>query len=78
MRRDALRASIGRPVWTGPVVVLLAMVMHLIGEMSATPILSQLGFVLALVGLVLGLGGYSLFRAAFVPILFLLFRNSHA
>ena len=72
-RRDALRASIGQPVWTGPVVLLLATVMHIIGEMSAIFILSQVGFVLALVGLVLGLGGYSLLRTAFIPILFLLF-----
>ena len=42
-------------------------------EMSAIPILSQVGFVVALVGLTLSLGGYSLFRAAIVPILFLLF-----
>ena len=72
-RRDALRASIGRPVWTGPVVLLLATVMHVIGEMSAIFILSQVGFILALVGLVLGLGGYSLLRTAYIPILFLLF-----
>ena len=72
-RRDALRASIGRPVWAGPVMILFAMVMHVIGELSAIFILSQVGFVLALMGLVLGLGGYSLLRTAFIPIIFLLF-----
>jgi exosortase D (VPLPA-CTERM-specific) len=72
-RREALRASVGRPVWTGPVIVALAAAMHIIGELSAIFILSQVGFVLALVGLVLGLGGYSLLRAAVIPILFLLF-----
>jgi exosortase D (VPLPA-CTERM-specific) len=72
-RRDALCASIGRPVWTGPVLILLATMMHMIGQMGAIFILSQVGFVLALVGLVLGLGGYSLFATAFIPILFLLF-----
>src|ERR1700728_1264860 len=66
-RRDALRASIGRPSWTGPFLVLLAMVMHVIGELSAIFIFSQVGFVLALMGLVLGLGGYSLLKTAFIP-----------
>ena len=73
MRRDALRANVGRPVWAGPVISLLAIAMHIIGEMSAISILSQVGFVLALVGLVLGLGGYPLLRTALLPILFLLF-----
>ena len=51
MRRDALRASIQRPAWTGPIVILLAMAMHAVGEMSAIPILSQVGFIVALIGL---------------------------
>ena len=72
-RRDALRASIGRPAWSGLVIVLLAMAMHVVGELSAIFILSQVGFVLALVGLALGIGGYSLLRTAFIPIVFLLF-----
>src|SRR5262245_54066922 len=49
IRRDALRASVGRPVWGGPIVLLFATIMHITGEMSATPILSQVGFVLAIV-----------------------------
>jgi exosortase D (VPLPA-CTERM-specific) len=73
LRRDALRANVGRPAWTGPIIVLLATVMHLIGEMSAIPILSQFAFVVTLVGLILSLGGYSLFRVAIVPTLYLLF-----
>jgi exosortase D (VPLPA-CTERM-specific) len=72
-RRDALRASIGRSVWAGPVIMLLAAAMHIIGELSVTPNLSQVGFVLALVGLVLAIGGYSLLQPALMPILFLLF-----
>ena len=72
-RRDALLANVGRGVWAGPTVLLLATIMLLVGEMSATPILSQAGFVVALVGLVLSLGGYPLFRTAIIPILFLLF-----
>src|SRR5262245_24671808 len=33
-RRDALRASVGRPSWAGPVVILLAAMMLLVGELS--------------------------------------------
>src|SRR6202790_5227221 len=39
-RRDALLTSIGRPAWTGAVLILLAMVMHIIGSQSAIFILS--------------------------------------
>jgi exosortase D (VPLPA-CTERM-specific) len=72
-RRDALRASIGRPTWTGPLVILLAMLLHVIGQMGGIFVFSQVGFVLAVAGLILGLGGYSLFKTASIPILFLLF-----
>jgi exosortase D (VPLPA-CTERM-specific) len=72
-RRDALRASIGRPLWTGPIIVLIAAAMHVIGTLSVMPNFSQAGFVLALVGLALGIGGYSLLRPTLLPILFLLF-----
>ena len=61
-RRSALRAAVGRPSWTGPVLVLLAFVMHVIGELSAVFILSQIAFVIVLVGLVLSIGGYRLLR----------------
>lgn len=37
VRRQALRANIGRAVWAGPIVVLIATIMHLVGEMSAPP-----------------------------------------
>ncbi len=72
-RRDALRESLGPPVWAGSIMILLALAMHIMGELSATPTLSQVGFVLALAGLVLALGGYSLLRTAGIPIFFLLF-----
>ena len=72
-RRAATLASIGRPSWTGPCLILLAMGMHLIGELSALFLFSQLGFVVALLGITLSVGGWSLFRVTFVPILFLLF-----
>jgi exosortase D (VPLPA-CTERM-specific) len=72
-RRDALRASIGRPSWAGPALIVLATMMHLVGELSAFFLLSQLAFIVALIGIVLGLGGYSLLRVTFIPIVFLAF-----
>ena len=72
-RRHALFANIGRPAWTGPILLLLAMGMHITGELSAIFILSQLAFVVALLGIILGVGGFSLFRVTFIPIIFLVF-----
>jgi exosortase D (VPLPA-CTERM-specific) len=72
-RRDALRASIGQPSLAGPALILLAIVMHIIGELGAIWILSQVGFVIALIGIVLSFGGYSLLRVTFIPIVYLLF-----
>jgi exosortase D (VPLPA-CTERM-specific) len=72
-RRDALRANTGQPSWSGPVLIMLAIAMHVVGELSAIFILPQIGFVVVLIGIVLGVGGYSLLRVAFAPIAFLLF-----
>jgi exosortase D (VPLPA-CTERM-specific) len=72
-RRDALLTSLGQPTWTGAVLILLAMVMHVIGVLSAIFILSQLAFIIALLGILLAAGGFPLFRAASLPIIFLIF-----
>lgn len=73
MRRDALAASIGRPSLAGPALILLAIAMHVLGELSAIWIFSQVGFVLCLMGIALSIGGYSLLRVAFIPLAYLLF-----
>ena len=73
IRRDALLASLGRPAWSGAILILLAIVMHVIGSLSAILIFSQLAFVTVLLGIILSIGGFSLLRAAFVPIIFLTF-----
>ncbi len=72
-RREVIVASIGQPSWAGVVLILLAMLMHLVGLLSAIFILSQLAFVVALLGIALAAGGLSLFRAAFFPTIFLTF-----
>ena len=47
--------------------------MHIVGELSAFYLMSQLGFILVLIGIVLCAGGYSLLKICFVPIIFLVF-----
>jgi exosortase D (VPLPA-CTERM-specific) len=71
-RRDALRASVGRPSWAAPAVILLAAAMHLTGKLSSLFFLSQLSFIVALIGVALAIG-YSLLKVTFVPIIFLIF-----
>jgi exosortase D (VPLPA-CTERM-specific) len=72
-RRHSLRASVGQPSFAGVALILLALGMHLVGELSAIWILSQIGFVITLMGIVLAIGGYSLLRVAFIPLAYLLF-----
>jgi exosortase D (VPLPA-CTERM-specific) len=72
-RREALLGSVGRPAWVGLGLLALAGAMHVVGEVSAFFLFSQVGFVVALMGIVLCAGGYSLLRVAFIPIIFLLF-----
>ena len=72
-RREALGASVGRPSLAGLALIVLAIAMHITGELSAVFIVSQVGFVLVLMGIVLAIGGYSLLRVTFIPIAYLLF-----
>lgn len=72
-RRGALYASVDRPSYAGLGLIVFAITMHIIGELSAVFILSQVGFVLALMGLTLAIGGYPLLRVALIPIAYLLF-----
>lgn len=72
-RRNFLLASFGPPSWTGVFLILLAMFLHLVGLLSAIFILSQFAFIVALFGIALAVGGLSLLRAAFFPIMFLVF-----
>src|SRR5438105_559005 len=72
-RRDALRLSLGQSSWIGLGLVLIALGMHIVGELSAIFILSQVGFIVALLGITLSAGGYPLLKVTFIPIIFLLF-----
>jgi exosortase D (VPLPA-CTERM-specific) len=72
-RRHLLLASFGPPSWAGVLLFLLAMFMHLLGILSAIFLLSQLAFIVALLGIAIAVGGFSLLRAALFPIIFLTF-----
>jgi exosortase D (VPLPA-CTERM-specific) len=72
-RRHVLLESLGTPSWAGVLLILLATVLHLVGLFSAIFILSQLAFVVALLGIALAVGGFSILRVVFFPIIFLVF-----
>lgn len=72
-RRDAIIASVGTPSWIGPVIIFFSAVMLFVGELSAFFLLMQLGFIVALLGIILSFGGISLLRVTFIPIAFLVF-----
>jgi exosortase D (VPLPA-CTERM-specific) len=73
MRREALVASFGQPSWTGLAIIALALAMHVVGQYSSIYILSQIGFILVLIGIALAAGGYPLLKVTSVPIAFLIF-----
>lgn len=72
-RRDAIRASMGQPSWAGLALLALAALMHIAGQLSALFVLSQVGFVVALMAIVLCVGGFPLLRVTFIPLAFLVF-----
>jgi exosortase D (VPLPA-CTERM-specific) len=72
-RRNALLASMGRPAWTGALLIVLAMALHIVAVLGAIFILSQLAFIVTLMGIILSVGGFSLLRTAFFPVMFLIF-----
>ena len=72
-RRDAILKSVGTPSWAGLALILLAGLMLIVGELSAFFLLAQLGFIVALLGITLAFGGYSLLKVVLVPVLILIF-----
>lgn len=72
-RRHAIRASIGRPSWAGPALIVVAALLHVVGLLSSLVVISQLGFVVTLLAIVLCVGGFPLLRVTLVPLVFLVF-----
>lgn len=71
-KRALIRAYIGPPMWSGLLVILLALAVFIVGEISALFILIQYSFVLLLIGLSLVFVGRAT-KYTFAPILLLLF-----
>jgi len=67
-----LKVSVGPPMWSGVVVILAAIILFLIGEISALFLLIQYSFVLVLIGLSLITIGRAT-KYTIAPILLLLF-----
>lgn len=72
-RREALLHSIGRPSWLGLVLVMGAVVILIVANLSAIYILAQIGFIIALAGILLAFGGFSFLKLCLMPLFFLLF-----
>ena len=72
-RKEALLASKAKGEWSGVVVVIFATFMLMIGEVTALFSAIQLGFIFALMGLVLAYGGRALLMLTLAPIFFLVF-----
>ena len=72
-RRAVLAESRGAPSAWGLVALVVAAGLLVLGEVTAIFIAIQVGFLVALVGLVLCYGGVSLLRVTLLPIAFLLF-----
>ena len=72
-RRVALRESMGAPSGWGLAVLALSGLMLVLGEITAIFVAIQVGFLVALLGLMLCFGGWSLLRLTLLPIAFLLF-----
>lgn len=72
-RRAALRTSLGTPAWSGLPLLLTAIALLLLGELTAIFILEQYGFLLALLALLLCTGGWPLLRVCRFPLLLLVF-----
>lgn len=72
-RREAISRSLGRPSWNGVALVAASCVFLVGGELTDTTALNHAALLMAIVGLVLSLGGWSLLRVTFVPIAFLSF-----
>ena len=68
VRRKALCDAWGQPHFLGLLLVVAATAMLIIGELAAVFLLLQVGFLVALAGILAAMGGLSLLRVAALPI----------
>lgn len=71
--RKAVADSIGAPSWVGVILLAIAGAMTLVGKLTFIYLFQHLAMVVAIAGLVAGIGGVSLLRVTAVPVAFLFF-----
>ncbi len=72
-KRYVLRQIELRPSWLGAVVVAVALLLNLLGQLASVFVLQQYAFVLAIYGLVAAFAGLAALRVLWAPLLVLLF-----
>jgi len=72
-RRDALRQSMGRPHWLGAVLAGLSVLLVIGSEKTSIFLLEHIGIFLSVFAMSLLMGGMSLTRVAFFPLVYLIF-----
>lgn len=72
-RRSAIAGSLGAGSWFGTVAVLVACVLLVVAALTDTFFLAHGSLILAILGLVLACGGWTLLTVTFIPIAFLAF-----
>jgi exosortase D (VPLPA-CTERM-specific) len=70
-QKEALAITPFNGSWTGPVLIAIAGVLYVVGELGSVFYLVDIGFVLAVNGIVLSLLGRRAFRFIFMPLLML-------
>ncbi len=71
--RGAVAKSVGAPAWAGVALLATAGFLLLLGKLTYIFLFQHIALVVAIAGVVAGLGGVSLLRATAVPIAFLFF-----
>ena len=72
-RRAAIRASINDPMRLGVAIIAASVILLVGGELTYIFVLNHVALVIALIGLVVCIGGQNLLNVCFAPLIFLLF-----
>lgn len=72
-KKNIIRLSEFSPSWLGLILILVALIIFIIGEVSALFILTQYALILVLLGLALAVMGWPAIKPVLIPILLLIF-----
>ena len=73
INRDTVRKSVGAPSFLGVIILGVALLLLLLGQLTSIYLFQHLGMVTAIAGLVAAFGGRSLLRTTAAPVAFLFF-----